>query len=53
MREFLMVFNEYKLIDGKILSTKDIIEVFASDNPIVYDSDNSYNLELEVHIQLF
>ena len=43
-----MVLNDYKLIDGKLLTTKDAIEILASDNAIVYDSDNSYNLELEV-----
>lgn len=48
MRGFLLVLNDYKLIDGKLLTTKDVIEILASDNAIVYDSDNSYNLELEV-----
>ncbi len=50
IRDFLMIFNEYKLIDGKLLTTRDVIEIFASDNPIVFDSENAYNLELEVCI---
>ena len=53
IRDFIVTFNEYKLIDGKILSTRDIVEVFASDNSIVYDSDNAYNLELEVWFFLY
>lgn len=43
-----MILNDYKLLDGKILSSKDVIEIMATDNPIVFDSENSYNLELEV-----
>ncbi len=48
MRNFMTVLNDYKLIDGKLLSSKDLIEILSSDNPIVYDSEGAYNLELEV-----
>jgi hypothetical protein len=44
----MTVLNDYKLIDGKLLSSKDLIEILSSDNPIVYDSEGAYNLELEV-----
>lgn len=49
MRRFINVLNEFKLIDKKTLSTKDIVEVLAADNQLVYDFDNSYNLDFEVN----
>lgn len=45
---FLNVLNQFKLIDGKILSTRDVIEILASDNPLVFDFDEAFNLEFEV-----
>lgn len=48
MRKFLHILNDLKLLDSKILTSKEVIEIMASDNSIVYDANNSYNLELEI-----
>ncbi|CAF0869215.1 unnamed protein product [Brachionus calyciflorus] len=48
MRDFLGLLNDFKILDAKLLSTREIIEVMSSDNPIVYDSENAYNLDLEI-----
>jgi hypothetical protein len=48
LRKLLNILNEYKIIDSVNLSSKDIIEVMASDNSLVFDSEDSYNLELEI-----
>lgn len=48
MRMFLNILNQFKLIDGKVLSSRDVIEILANDNPLVFDFDNSFNLEFEV-----
>ena len=47
MRAFINVLNDFKLID-RALKTRDIVEILASDNQLVYDFDNSYNLEFEI-----
>lgn len=47
MRAFVNVLNDFKMIDKK-LKTKDVVEVLAADNQLVYDSDNAYNLEFEI-----
>ena len=44
----LRALHEFKLIDGKFLTTRDVIESLATDNVQVFDSENSYNLEFEV-----
>ena len=44
----LRAMHEFKLLDGKFLTTRDVIESLATDNCQVFDSDNSYNLEFEV-----
>jgi hypothetical protein len=44
----MTVLNDYRLIEEKFLTSKDIINILSSDNPLVYDSDGAYNLELEV-----
>ena len=51
MRRFLSILNELKLIDGKTLTTKDLVNILAGDNSLVYDSENAYNLDLEVYQQ--
>ena len=48
LRKLLNVFNDYKLLDNKLLSPKILIEIMANDNPLVFDLDDSYNLELEI-----
>lgn len=48
MRSFLNILNELKMLDGKLLSAKKVVQVMSSDNPIVFDSDNSFNLDLEM-----
>lgn len=48
MRKFLLLLGEFKLLDGKFLTTKEVIEIMAAENPVVFDSENAYNLELEV-----
>ena len=48
MRVFLNVLKDLKIIDGKTLSAKDVIEILSSDNKNVYDAENAYNLEFEV-----
>jgi hypothetical protein len=48
MRDFISILNELKLIDSKLLATRDVVEILASDNANVYDSENCYNLEFEV-----
>jgi hypothetical protein len=48
----MTVLNDYKLIDDKLLTSKDIVNILSSDNPLVYDSDGAYNLELEVIIEI-
>ena len=48
MRKLLNVLSDYKLLDGKPLTSRNVIEIMASDNPLVYDSDGCYNLELEI-----
>ena len=52
MRRFLNTLNELKLIDPeKSISTKEVMDILATDNPLVFDADASaYNLELEVSI---
>jgi hypothetical protein len=48
LRRFLNILNEYKLIDATLLTTRDVVEIMASDNSLVFDSEDSYNLELEI-----
>lgn len=50
MRRFLGVLNQFKLIDGKLLSTRDVVEILACDNPLVFDFEDAFNLEFEVII---
>lgn len=40
--------NDFKLLDGKNLNSKMVTEVMSNDNPLVFDSDDAYNLELEI-----
>lgn len=53
MRKLLMILDELKLLNGKLLTAKEVVEIMATENPIVYDSENCYNLELEVRIPIF
>jgi len=48
MRGFINVMNDFKLVDRKNLTTKNLIEILASDNQLVYDFENSYYLDFEV-----
>ncbi len=43
------MLGDFKLVDGKIISSKDIVDVFSSDNALVSDANGVYNLELEVN----
>ncbi len=40
------------MIDGKILTTRNVVEILASDNPLVFDFDEAFNLEFEVYIYI-
>ncbi len=53
MRMFLSILSQFKLIDSKTLSTREVIEILASDNPLVFDFDDAFNLDFEVCISLF
>ena len=53
IRKLLMILDELKLLNGKLLTAKEVVEIMATENPIVYDSENCYNLELEVGIPDF
>lgn len=48
MRSFLNILNDLKILDGKLLTTKKVINIMSSDNSIVFDSDNSFNLDVEM-----
>ena len=48
MREFMLMLGDLKLVDGKIISSKDIVDVLSCDNALVCDASGCYNLELEV-----
>ena len=48
MRMFLSILSQFKLIDNKTLSTREVIEILASDNPLVFDFDDAFNLNFEV-----
>ena len=48
MRDLLVALNNFKLIDGVTLKSRDVIESLAADNENVFDMDNSYNLDYEV-----
>ena len=50
MRDLLIALNNFKLIDGVTLKSRDVIESLAADNQNVFDMDNSYNLEYEVKL---
>lgn len=50
MRNFLSILSQFKMIDGKILTTRNVVEILASDNPLVFDFDEAFNLEFEVYI---
>ena len=50
VRHFLSSLNDFSLINPKILTVKEVIEIISKENPIIYDSENSYNLGLEVRI---
>jgi hypothetical protein len=52
MRRFINVLNEFKLINSKTLTTKNVVEILAADNQLVYDFENSYYLDFEV-IKIF
>ena len=45
---FLNVLNEFKLLDNKTLSTKEVVRILASDNTLVFDLENAYNLDFEI-----
>lgn len=51
MRDFINMLNEYQLINSKTLSSKDVIRILSFDDPNVQDSEGTFNLEIEVHIQ--
>lgn len=44
----IMIMGELKILNDKLLTAKEVVEIMAAENPIVYDSENCYNLELEV-----
>jgi hypothetical protein len=48
MRMFLNILNEFKLLDRKNLSTNEVVRILATDTNLVFDYDNSYNLDFEV-----
>ena len=43
-------FRADVVIDGKLLTTRNVVEILASDNPLVFDFDEAFDLEFEVII---
>jgi hypothetical protein len=50
MRNFLFALDEFKLV-CKTLTTQQIVDILAQDDPRVRNADNDVNLEIEVHIE--
>ncbi len=53
VRSVVNILNDLKIISHKKLTTKEVVRIFSVDNPYVFDSKDSYNLDIEVVLTFF